>query len=456
MGQGTESENVPILRSESQNNPINQPKSESNIKQIDNSDFIEDDIKEGGWGWIVVAASFLCNMVIDGIGYSFGVLLEPISSEFKQSIGYVSFVGSILAGVILLTGPLAAASTNRFGTRITCILGSFISSGALLASSYSTNLEMLMVVYGVLGGFGLGLMYVPAVVAVGQFFSRRLSLATGISVCGSGAGTFIFAPMSAYFVQNFGWRGCNRILAIFCLCCFFCGLLMKEGPLSKSIKKEAKEEEESVTEKKSAGYMYLLKSLPFQLVMLGNLPTVMAVYITYIYIPAMAEAGGAQPSDASFIISVVGVTNTLGRILSGWLADLPCFSALAVTIVASVLASVFPVLMPVLSSSYLLLVTVSASFGLLLAAIPSVTSSLLVSLLGREHLNNSFGLLTFVRGVAAFMGPPLGGAALSHLNTMQAPFTLASLFLGCSGAVHAAVWLLGRRNSRQRQDYQKI
>ena len=30
-----------------------------------------------------LAASFLCNMVIDGLGYSFGVLLEPIQREFQ-------------------------------------------------------------------------------------------------------------------------------------------------------------------------------------------------------------------------------------------------------------------------------------------------------------------------------------------------------------------------------------
>ena len=31
----------------------------------------------------------------------------------------------------------------------------------------------------IFSGIGLGLMYVPAVVAVGQYFSRRLNLATG-------------------------------------------------------------------------------------------------------------------------------------------------------------------------------------------------------------------------------------------------------------------------------------
>ena len=31
-----------------------------------------------------------------------------------------------------------------------------------------------------MGGIGLGLMYAPAVVTVGQYFSRRLNLATGL------------------------------------------------------------------------------------------------------------------------------------------------------------------------------------------------------------------------------------------------------------------------------------
>ena len=36
--------------------------------------------------------------------------------------------------------------------------------------------------YGLLGGFGLGLMYVPAVVCVSQYFNKQLSLATGTIV----------------------------------------------------------------------------------------------------------------------------------------------------------------------------------------------------------------------------------------------------------------------------------
>ena len=37
-------------------------------------------------------------------------------------------------------------------------------------------------------------MYIPAVVAVAEHFTRRQSLAMGICVCGTGVGTFLLAP----------------------------------------------------------------------------------------------------------------------------------------------------------------------------------------------------------------------------------------------------------------------
>ena len=46
----------------------------------------------------------------------------------------------------------------------------------------SPNVPLLMLTYGVIGGFGLGLIYLPAVVAVGYYFESKRALATGISV----------------------------------------------------------------------------------------------------------------------------------------------------------------------------------------------------------------------------------------------------------------------------------
>ena len=50
-------------------------------------------------------------------------------------------------------------------------------------------------------------MYLPAIVMVGYYFDKRRALATGVAVCGSGIGTFLFAPVTNYLLKHFGWRG---------------------------------------------------------------------------------------------------------------------------------------------------------------------------------------------------------------------------------------------------------
>jgi MFS family permease len=62
-------------------------------------------------------------------------------------------------------------------------------------------------------GIGFGLVYVPAVIAVGFYFEKWRALATGIAVCGSGIGTFLMAPLSTALIEAFGWRGALLIQA---------------------------------------------------------------------------------------------------------------------------------------------------------------------------------------------------------------------------------------------------
>merc|ERR1719318_1525606 len=400
----------------------------------------EDEIEESWWGWLVVLASFLCNMVIDGMGYSFGVLLEPMRVEFDSGVGKAAFVGSILTGVILLSAPVASALVNRFGTRITCIIGSFISSAAMLTSSYSSSLTILMVTYGIFGGFGLGLMYVPAVISVSQYFNRRLNLATGIAVCGSGAGTFIFAPLSSFLVQNYGWRGCNQVMAGLCLLCSVLGLVMapaQSGQKNKLIDSE------------------IFKNIPFVLFMIGNIPTVMAVYCTYSYLPAMAADLGFSPENASFLISMVGITNTVGRVISGWVTDIPSISPLVVTIIATLIGGIFPVLMPA-GGSYTTVMVICGLFGFVISALPTVTTGVIMDMLGIRYLNSAFGALTFVRGTAALLGPPVAGFILDSFNDYSVPFTFSSICLGTALAICCAAWCRVRHSRRSRVGYQVL
>ena len=59
---------------------------------------------DGGWGWVIVGASFFCNLVVDGIIFTFGMFLSDIERAFGESKAKVSIIGSLLAGFYLMAG----------------------------------------------------------------------------------------------------------------------------------------------------------------------------------------------------------------------------------------------------------------------------------------------------------------------------------------------------------------
>lgn len=40
---------------------------------------------DGGWGWVVVFASFMINAIVDGVCYSFGIMLPEFSHHFGNN-----------------------------------------------------------------------------------------------------------------------------------------------------------------------------------------------------------------------------------------------------------------------------------------------------------------------------------------------------------------------------------
>lgn len=71
------------------------------------------------------------------------------------------------------------------------------------------------------------MIYLPAIVSVTCYFEKYRSLATGIAVCGSGLGTFIFAPLTEFFVNEYGWRGAILLIASLVLQCTTFGALFR-------------------------------------------------------------------------------------------------------------------------------------------------------------------------------------------------------------------------------------
>ena len=74
---------------------------------------------DGGFGWVVVAASFFVNMIADGVTFSFGIMFEEFQDEFGSSSAATAGVVSMFHAVPLITGPVATWLTDRLGNHFT-------------------------------------------------------------------------------------------------------------------------------------------------------------------------------------------------------------------------------------------------------------------------------------------------------------------------------------------------
>ena len=59
---------------------------------------------DGGYGWVIMLASFVCNFIVDGVCFSFGIFYLEFLDYFKESKSKTSWVGSVLNGMYLSMG----------------------------------------------------------------------------------------------------------------------------------------------------------------------------------------------------------------------------------------------------------------------------------------------------------------------------------------------------------------
>ncbi len=133
---------------------------------------------DGGWAWMVLIGSVVCMFFVDGLSFSFGVLLSDLQSSFECSKTKISLAGSLIVGCtlisgmflstfmayqhvlmigfiflsVLFSGPIVSAISNKFSFRTLVIVGSLCSSCSLLACAFVYEINTFLVLFGFVTG----------------------------------------------------------------------------------------------------------------------------------------------------------------------------------------------------------------------------------------------------------------------------------------------------------------
>ncbi|XP_010895966.1 monocarboxylate transporter 9b [Esox lucius] len=172
---------------------------------------------DGGWGWAVVAACFMAQLLAYGSPQSVGVLYPEWLTAFKEGKGMTAWVGSLVSGVGLIASPVCSACVVNFGARPVTIFSGVMVSGGLMLSAFAPNVPFLIFSYGIVVGLGCGLLWAATLTITCQYFDKRQGLALGIVTTGTSVGGFLYATAQVEFIQLFGLDGCLMIIGALAL-----------------------------------------------------------------------------------------------------------------------------------------------------------------------------------------------------------------------------------------------
>ena len=117
-------------------------------------------------------------MIEDGVGYSYGILIEPLRLHFQTTRSIMAFGGSLMIGSYCVSSIGAGIFINKYGCRKVCIAGCLIAAFGIGISQFSPNTLVFMISYGLIGGCGLGTMYIASMIVISHYFDKKVTKAT--------------------------------------------------------------------------------------------------------------------------------------------------------------------------------------------------------------------------------------------------------------------------------------
>jgi len=188
----------------------------------------------------------------------------------------------------------------------------------------------------------------------------------------------------------------------------------------------------------------LFKDPIFLMYAVSNFFTSIGFNVPYVYTVDRARGWEISEKDAAFLLSIIGIANTLGRLFLGWLSDRRFINRLYLYNSCLVLCGVSMGLSSFMAT-YTWQIIYCAIFGVTSGAYVGLTSVVLVDLLGLDKLTNAFGLLLMFQGIASVIGPPFTGALYDALGNYDAGFYFAGTMIFISGAMLFAIPALQKR-----------
>ncbi|HNY63969.1 MAG TPA: OFA family MFS transporter [Deltaproteobacteria bacterium] len=393
--------------------------------------------------WVPLIGGILGSTTCGLLLYAWSVFIKPLSAEFGWTRAEIAMAFAICALVFGLTTFVAGKLSDRYGPRIVVLAGSVILCAGFILSGFIHSKAQLYLTYGLIAGFGGGLVYLPPIATAPKWWPDRKALATGFAVVGLGLGSFIMAPLATAIITSpeLGWRyvfiyvgiamGVMGIVSAACL----------DVPPSgwKPAGYTPPAPAAGVPARKLRDYTFgeTIRTSQFWLLYLAYFCGCFAGLMVIGHIAGHGRDAGLDPMQAAAAVSTLAIFNAATRFLIGAIADKvgTRISFIGIFVLqAGAMALLYPS-----GSSAVFLAAVAALIGWNYGAMFTLFPATCLQYYGPTSQGSNYGLLFTSFGLAGFLGPWIGGLLKDTTGTYYAPFLVGASMVCVSVVITALI-----------------
>ncbi|MSP22010.1 MAG: MFS transporter [Dehalococcoidia bacterium] len=415
------------------------------------------------YGWWIVIGAVVAQFVAMGQNQATNLMLGPMTEELgwtRTQLILPTSIGTLIAGAL---GFFVGAQVDRRGARPLIIIGTLISSMALILLAYVTELWQFWALRGVLlvtGNVMVGNLVVNATIS--KWFVDRRGWAIAMAALGVSGWSVLGTQLLRPVVDGYGWRVGWLVLGGATLGLLFVAVFMRRQPEDYGLLPDGHRASDSDTEHGRAAMqraaadfansftrreavrtpqLWLL-ILAFGFALTGM--TAMFVHLLQFFVDA-----GFTRTEAAYFYSTQGLFSLLAKFVwGGAMQRVPAryLVALAFTIAGS---STFGLVLAVHDAPWQVVAALAAAWGLGTGGMIPLSEFVWASYFGRRHIGAVRGLGLPFTVMLTSCGPLYASIVFDRTDSYDiAMYTFVAMWL--AGAV---LILIARQPRHPAADY---
>lgn len=152
------------------------------------------------------------------------------------------------------------------------------------------------------------------------------------------------------------------------------------------------------------------------------------------YLPDMAGTKDIERSQCAMLISIIGISNTVAKIISGFISDFLHVPSTYIYTIALFVAGAVNLALP-WCGRFEVLALCSCIFGFCMGLTIALRTIVITDHLGIDKLTRAFGMIAMFQGIAFLVNPPLGGLVFDMTDSYMYPFVMVGLMYLLAGVM---------------------